>query len=123
MMDDEITCGAPYRQGSATGFHICGGIHRPWPQNVCGLCNCEPVYSPAPAPTAELTAAPAFPGTLLDWFAGMAMQGLVSSAFNYMSDEAATDPATTSALRLMKDIGEVSYQMSYAMMKAREARP
>lgn len=122
MMNDEITCGSPYRQSSASGFHFCGGIHRPWPKDVCGLCNCDPVYSPPTAPTAELTAEPTFLGTLRDWFAGMALGGFVSSAFNYMSGEAATDPATASALRLMKDIGAVSYQIADAMMKAREER-
>lgn len=73
---------------------------------------------------ASVPTAPAFPGTLRDWFAGMALGGLVSSVFNYVSGEAATDPATASALRLMKDIGAVSYQIADAMMKARdEARP
>lgn len=66
-----------------------------------------------------------FPGfdyidNLLDWFAGMAMQGLVSSAFHYMSDENAAEASTTSARRVMKDIGVVSYQIAEVMAKARK---
>jgi len=78
----------------------------------------------APAPMAELTAEPAFPGTLRDWFAGMALQGFVASAFKYTVDESSDTATTPAALRLMKDIGTVSYQIADAMMKARdEARP
>jgi hypothetical protein len=111
MMNDEITCGAPYRQGSATGFHICGGIHRPWPQNVCGLCNCEPVYSPAPAPMAEPISIATFPGTLRDWFAGMALTGLAAA---HDADGVWSGNCPVAAAE--------AYKLADAMMKAREAR-
>jgi hypothetical protein len=64
----------------------------------------------APAPMAELTAEPAFPGTLRDWFAGMALMGWTAK---YAGAGAS-----------VSEIAVSCYHRADAMMNARdEARP
>lgn len=55
--------------------------------------------------------------TLRDYFAAKAMQGLTSSAFNYMKGKGC---ATDAAMQMMQDIGGVSYRMADAMLAARD---